>query len=338
MRKKNIIYSLIVLALMLIVYQYRKATQSEPQRLIELRGPTMGTTYQIKYIGSRVMQKEVDSLLVAFNQSLSTYIPESEISVFNQQDSFSFQSPYFLQVIQGSKKIYEMTEGAFDPTVLPLVKAWGFGPKKDSVLKDPNLDSLLAYIGFDKISFDEKNIHKKKSGIQLDFNAIAQGQSTDVIAAYLEKNGVSRYMIEIGGEVICKGKNPSDELWSIGIENPYSEEKGGDKIFAIVNLENAALATSGNYRKFYIRDGKKYPHTINPKTGRPVEHSLLSATVVTASCMDADALATSFMVMGKDKAIEFVKKHADIHIFLIYEENGKLQTYMSDGMMKMIKK
>ncbi len=319
------------------VYWYRESQKKAlPMRIIELRGETMGTTYNIKYVGNLILQKEVDSVLKEFNKSLSTYIPDSEISVFNANEEFIFVSPYFPQVLKASKKIHALTEGAFDPTVLPLVKAWGFGSQKIAFDKEPNVDSLLSFVGMDNLVFDEKTVKKKKSGVQLDFNAIAQGQGADVIADFLDKNGVANCMVEIGGEVVCKGAKPDGTVWTIGIENPLYEEKGGEKIFAVVTLKDAALTTSGNYRKFYVKDGKKFPHTINPKTGRPVQHNLLSATVVAPSCMEADALATAFMVMGKEKSIEFLAKNPDIHLFLISEEEGKLSTWLSEGMKKII--
>jgi thiamine biosynthesis lipoprotein len=323
---------------MYAVYLYRQDRQPEaPMRLIELRGFTMGTTYQIKYIGNKVLQKEIDSVLRDFNQSLSTYIPGSEISVFNETEQFKFVSPYFPQVLKISKKIHDLTAGAFDPTVMPLVKAWGFGPNKTEYEKEPNIDSLLQFVGMDKLAFDEKEVRKKLKGVQLDFNAVAQGQASDVIAKFLEGFGFENYMVEIGGEIICRGKNANNETWTIGIENPLYETEGGQRVFAVASLDNAALVTSGNYRKFYVKDGKKFAHTLDPKTGRPVSHNLLSATVVTASCADADALATAFMVMGKERAIAFAEKHSDIHIFLIYEENGKLTSFASEGMKKFLK-
>jgi thiamine biosynthesis lipoprotein len=189
----------------------------------------------------------------------------------------------------------------------------------------------------DKLAFDEKEVRKKLKGVQLDFNAVAQGQASDVIAKFLEGFGFENYMVEIGGEIICRGKNANNETWTIGIENPLYETEGGQRVFAVASLDNAALVTSGNYRKFYVKDGKKFAHTLDPKTGRPVSHNLLSATVVTASCADADALATAFMVMGKERAIAFAEKHSDIHIFLIYEENGKLTSFASEGMKKFLK-
>jgi thiamine biosynthesis lipoprotein len=340
--KKNVIFSALLLIAIIAVWFYRNQSQSIDSQAnvpsIQVQGETMGTTYTIKYIDpqNRNLKKEIDSILIAFNQSLSTYIPDSEISIFNSKaDSIQFQSPFFYPVLKRSKEIFERSEGAFDPTVMPLVKAWGFGPNRKDQIEKPKIDSLLLLIGFENLEFDEKKVKKLKKNVQIDFNAIAQGYGVDVIGDFLEENKISNYMIEIGGEVLCKGKNEDGKLWSIGIENPQFEEKGGQQVQAIIQLDNQALATSGNYRKFYLKDGKKYAHTINPKTGYPVQHSLLSATVVASDAISADAYATSMMVLGKDKAIALAKKEG-LEIFLVYDDNGQIKTYTSEKIKKVI--
>jgi thiamine biosynthesis lipoprotein len=340
--KKNVIFSALLLIAIIAVWFYRNQSQSIDSQAnvpsIQVQGETMGTTYTIKYIDpqNRNLKKEIDSILIAFNQSLSTYIPDSEISIFNSKaDSIQFQSPFFYPVLKRSKEIFERSEGAFDPTVMPLVKAWGFGPNRKDQIEKPKIDSLLLLIGFENLEFDEKKVKKLKKNVQIDFNAIAQGYGVDVIGDFLEENKISNYMIEIGGEVLCKGKNEDGKLWSIGIENPQFEEKGGQQVQAIIQLDNQALATSGNYRKFYLKDGKKYAHTIHPKTGYPVQHSLLSATVVASDAISADAYATSMMVLGKDKAIELAKTEG-LEIFLVYDDNGQIKTYTSEKIKKVI--
>lgn len=335
--KKNIIYSAVLLVFICGLWLYRNSQSTTDQqttaKLMLVEGETMGTTYSIKYLDSqqRNFKQGIDSILVLFSQCLSTYIPDSEISTFNNKiDSIQFKLPFFYPVLSRSKEVYEASGGAFDPTVMPLVKTWGFGPNKKDQIERPKIDSILNFVGFGYLSFDENGLKKNKSNVQIDFNAIAQGYGVDVIGNFLKEKQIEHFMIEIGGEVLCKGKNEQEKIWTIGIANPQFEEKGGAEVQAIVQMDNKALATSGNYRKFYMKDGKKYAHTIDPKTGYPVLHSLLSATVFAADAMTADAFATAMMVLGKDKAIELAKKE-NLDIFLVYDENGKTQTYISEG-------
>ncbi|HAI75637.1 MAG TPA: thiamine biosynthesis protein ApbE [Microscillaceae bacterium] len=334
--QKNIIYSVLLLASISAVYLYRAAQRPV---LMEIRGEAMGTTYQIKYLDykSRQFKSSVDSLLLVFNQSLSTYQKDTEISAFNQDSAktITFKLPFFYPVLAKSLEIYKATDGAFDPTVAPLVNAWGFGFKTEKFPDSSRVDTLRRLVGFEKINFDKNQVTKLKKGVMLDFNAIAQGYGVDVVAQFFEKQGIQNYMIEIGGEVLCKGKNAEDKFWSIGIANPTYEASGGSPTQAIVQLENKALATSGNYRKFYIIDKKKYSHTVNPKTGYPVQHSLLSATVIAKDCMSADAYATAFMVMGLDKAKQFLAQNPSLDAYFVYANaDGSLATYMTKGLEK----
>lgn len=338
--KKNIIYSAVLLVVIAGLWFYRNSNapsntaNQQVKRTIAVHGETMGTTYTVKYLDNeeRNFKQAIDSILILFNQCLSTYIPDSEISIFNNQyDSIQFKLPFFYPVLKRSQEVFEVSEGAFDPTVLPLVKAWGFGPNRKDQMEQPKIDSLLQLIGFQNLKFDESGVKKLKKNVQIDFNAIAQGYAVDVIGDFLKERKINDFMVEIGGEVLCKGKNEEDKWWTIGIENPQFEEKGGEQVQAIVQMENRALATSGNYRKYYVKEGKKYAHTINPKTGYPVQHSLLSASVLALDAMSADAFATAMMVMGKDKAIELAKKQ-NLAIFLVYDENGQTKTYTSEGL------
>jgi thiamine biosynthesis lipoprotein len=335
--KKNIIYSAVLVVVIMGFWFYRNSKPAEKQmlnHLVVVNGETMGTTYNIKYLDEkgRNFKSEIDAILINFSQCLSTYIPDSEISTFNYKtDSIRFVQPYFYPVLKRSREIFEASEGAFDPTVMPLIRFWGFGPDKNEKMSQTGaIDSLVRLIGFQFLSFDELGVKKLKKNVQIDFNAIAQGYGVDVIGDFLKSKGVQDMMVEIGGEVLCKGKNEDGKWWTIGIENPQFEEKGGAEVQAIVQMDNKALATSGNYRKFYVKDGKRYAHTINPKTGYPVAHSLLSATVFASDAMSADAYATAMMVMGKDKAIELAQKQ-NLEIFLVYDENGQTQTYISEN-------
>lgn len=302
---------------------------------IELNGFAQGTTYHIVYINSKGdnFQRSIDSLLIEIDNSLSTYNKKSIISKFNQADSVLEVDKMFLDVFQKSKEIYSATEGAFDPTVTHLVNAWGFGFQNLEKTDSSTIDSLVKYVDFERINVVNKNkIVKENKNLMLDFNAIAQGYSVDVIADFLANKGIGNYMVELGGEVKAFGKNRNQQYWRIGIDKPI-ENQTERAIEAIVSLKNKALATSGNYRKFYEKDGVKYSHTINPKTGYPVKHSLLSATVVADNCAVADAYATVFMVVGLEKAKEILIQNKKLEAILIFEnQDRKLETFISDGL------
>jgi thiamine biosynthesis lipoprotein len=337
--KKNIVYSLILLLLVAIVYFYRKNQLNPVEQIVEksigkvvFTGSTMGTTYRIVYLDQekRDFKNEVDSILIVFNESLSTYIQDSEISRFNRTDTLFFNLPYFYTVLETGKTVYEQTAGAFDPTVAPLVNLWGFGPGGPQLKDSVNIDALLSLVDYSLIRFDEEKVWKTKEGVELDFSAIAKGYGVDVVATFLSEKGIQNMLVEIGGELVAKGVNEEGELWKVGINRP-EEEASSNELYSIVALSNQGMATSGNYRNFYEVDGLKISHTIDPKTGRPVSHGLLSATVLAKNCMNADAIATSIMVMGKEGAIE-LQKNADFEIFLIYsDKDGALKSYASEG-------
>lgn len=343
--RKNIIYSIILLLIVFIVFLYRKnqqdpnllATAEEPNKMV-ITGQTMGTTYRAVYLDDqrRDFKQEIDSVFLAFNQSLSTYIPESEISRFNRKDTLQIESIFFLPVLEASKEVFEQTGGAFDPTIGPLTNIWGFGPegaqRKDSV----EIRDILRVVDFNLVSFNQKQVIKQRQGVQLDFSAIAKGYGVDVMADYLEAQGITNMLVEIGGELVGKGVNEHGELWKIGINRP-DEESAADELFSIIALKDQALATSGNYRNFYERDGIRYSHTISPTTGYPVRHGLLSATVLAENCMLADAYATALMVMGTEEAIALQERLGNIEIFLIFnDEEGNLATYVSEGLKPFI--
>jgi thiamine biosynthesis lipoprotein len=338
--QKNAIYSVVLVALMVLVYQYRKNSNEKEttpplaSKQVSIQGYTMGSTYNVKYLddAGRDFSTQIDSILLLFNKSLSTYDTTSEISQFNKKGETIFHLPYFYTVLARSEEIHRLTEGAFDPTILPLIKLWGFNKEKASLERIPTqvqIDSIKKFIGFDKITFDEKGVKKLISEVGLNFNAIAPGYAADIVAAFLREKNIQNYMVDIGGEFVCKGKNAQNEYWKIGIENPIVAEQGGREAQAIVALQDAALATSGNYRNFYWKENRKYPHTISPFTGAPVQHNLLSATVIAKDGMSADAFATAMMVLGKEKAIELAQKE-QLQIFLIYADSlGALKTYQS---------
>ena len=341
--RKNIIYSIVLLVAVMLVYSWRNRDQTDTTITettvavagkISLSGKTMGTTYNVTYLDeeSRDLQSSIDSLLEVFNQSLSTYIPDSELSTFNSRDTLNFELPYLLKVVEASKKVYDNTNGAFDPTVGPLVNIWGFGPGGPELKDSVDIKNLLATVGFDKIEYDHKQLRKKISGIYLDFSAIAKGYGSDVVADFLKNRGISNYLVEIGGELVANGVNEKGELWKVGVNRPVESANASDLI-SIIALKDRAMATSGNYRNYYMRDSVKISHTINPATGYPVNHTLLSATVLASDCMTADAYATAMMVMGKDEAIQLDEKLDEIEVFLIYDDGmGGFKTFASESL------
>lgn len=329
--KRSRIYLIVLVIVIFAVYTYR---ENKPKEVL-VQGETMGTiAYNVKYLDKkkRNFKVQIDSLLKDFNQALSTYIPDSEISTFNLKGKVSFQLPYFYEVLEASNAVHQATGGAFDPTVGPLVDAWGFGDGKFIGPDSTQVDSLLEFIGLDKIKYDMNYASKEVPGVKLNFSAIAKGQAIDVVAEWLASQGMKNYMVEIGGEVRAQGKNLEGEIWTIGIETPDEKRIGG--LFDAIYLENQGMATSGNYRNYRIlEDGRKVAHTIDPSTGYPKMQTLLSATVIAPTCMLADAYATACMVLGKDKSIELIESNPTLECYLIYaDENGETATYLSSGL------
>lgn len=303
----------------------------------KIKGLTQGTYYSIAYIDNnhRNLKEEIDSILVEFSKSLSQYDSTSTISKFNNCTDSSLIDELIKTVYSESKNIAELTNGSFDYTIAPLVNAWGFGWKEGINPDSSTIDSLLNYVDYKSITFNNNYLIKSNKNIVIDFNSIAQGYSVDIVSNYLEKLNINNFLVEIGGEIKAKGKKKSGQSWIVGISNP--ETTNNNPIIRKVKLDNKSMATSGNYRKFYIKDEKKYSHTINPNTGYPVEHNLLSATVITDKCIIADAYATAFMVMGVEKTKQFLTNHPEIEVFLIYyNENNKLKTFSTKWFKKYI--
>ena len=335
MQKRRIL--IIVLAVGILIV-FRKLNPMESPVLQHVTGTTMGSIpYSIKYMASEdaFFKKEIDSILVAFNQSLSTYIPNSEISKFNQNDTIIFESTFFYPVLQMSEEMFVNSKGAYDPTIGPLVNAWGFGPKKKSSLDSALVDSLLQVVGFEQITYDEQ-MATKPPYTYLDFSASAKGYALDVIAQFLHAQGVDNYMVEIGGEVRCHGQNQNQTVWRIGIERPEMTQNVGNA-YATVFVNNRSLATSGNYRNYYKENGKIISHTISPFTGYNVTHNLLSASIFAPNCTLADGYATACMVMGLEESINMIEKLNGIDGFFIYsDENGELKYYATAGIESQI--
>ncbi|MFA6400751.1 MAG: FAD:protein FMN transferase [Salinivirgaceae bacterium] len=313
---------------------------TEKASYIRNSGYIQGTTYHFIYESpnGKDYQLELDAELRRFDLSLSNYEPYSIISRMNRNDSDVLADELFETCFKKAMEISETTDGAFDITVGPLVNAWGFGFEKENKIDNSMIDSLMKLVGFHKVKLIDKKLIKEDPKIKIDVNAIAQGYSVDVIAMFLEKKKVKNYMVEIGGELRVQGLNDKGLLWRIGIDKPIegSTERNRE-LQEIVSLNNLILSTSGNYRKFYEKDGIKYSHTINPKTGYPSKSNLLSASVAAADCMTADALSTAFMVMGTEKSIELVNQLKNIEVYFIsIDSTNQYQVYASDGFKKMI--
>ncbi len=326
----------LIFILLLSVLTSCKEEVSESYKKLE--GMALGTTFHITMYDSagKIEEMQIDSLIHVMNRSLSTYLPNSDISKINKGDSTVLIDDIFKEVFNKSLKIYKETEGAFDPTIGTLVNAWGFGPLEG--IKDMNkekVDSLMTFVGFDQLTLKGNRIIKKHQETFLDFNANAKGFTVDLIGRYLESKGVTNYLVEIGGEIRARGVNNRGEPWRIAIESPNFD--GSRSFQAIVTLEGASIATSGNYRKFKIDSvsGEKYAHTIDTRTGYPSKSNLLSASVIgNIDCADADGYATAFMAMGLEKSRKFLKAHDDLKAFLIYSDvSGELKTYKTDNLI-----
>lgn len=307
---------------------------------IRNEGETQGTYYSVVYLQpeGKDLQSLIEQKLKEFDASLSTYNPNSVISKINRNADSVITDIYFDEMYNQAYMISELSHGAFDITVGPLVRAWGFGFDGQSRDKSPRLDTILPHIGYHKIKLENHKLIKNDPKIILDAGAIAQGQSSDVIGALLEANGCENYMVEIGGEVFCKGLNPKGKKWKIGVDKPIDDPADENKeLQTIVGISGVGLSTSGNYRQFYIRDGKKYAHEINPHTGFPVDHNLLSATVIAPSCIQADAFATAFMVLGVDSSLAICQRVKNIECYLIYSNaSGEFQVAQTEGFKKYI--
>lgn len=314
--------------------------EEDPGVWIKLGGVTQGTTYSVTYqsTDSTSYQEDLEQVLKRFDLSLSTYLPSSVISRINRNDPEVLPDTCFMICFRTAREVYDATGGVFDITVAPIVNAWGFGFTERAEIDSFLIDSLLAYVGMEKVRLINGEIEKDMDGVMLDMNAIAQGYSVDVLVEFLESKGLSNYLVEIGGEVRTMGHNPEGLKWRVGIDRPIEGlQIPGVELQAIVELTDLSLATSGNYRKFYEEDGMKYSHTIDPVTGYPVQHGLLSATVLAGDCMRADAYATAFMVMGFEKSREFLLNRSDLDAYLIYnDENGEYIVWYTDGMKKIL--
>jgi thiamine biosynthesis lipoprotein len=330
-------YSLIVLCSILC------SCNSEKKEIIKngSRGGVFGTSYSIIYLADKTLdyQQEIDSVFQVVNTSLSTYIPDSDISKINRGDSTLRVDHMFQDVFELSKEIHRVTKGYFDPTVGVLVNAWGFGPEQQMLMDSISVDSLLQFVGFDKVQISQEHkVLKENSNIYFDFNAIAKGYAIDRVAVLLDEKGIQNYLIEIGGEVVGKGINTiKSKPWAVGIDNPVNEFNRESKI--ALRLNNRALASSGNYRKFRIDEvtGQKYVHTIDPITGFTKNSNTLGVTILADDCATADGYATACMAMDLEEAKHLVLSDDSLDAYIIYaDDKGSIQEFLTEGFKKLI--
>ncbi len=325
------------LAILLLISCCKPVSKGE---YYSVQGFTQGTTYSITYQHPTLsdLHVEIDSILRVFDSSLSSYESTSIISSVNKNAPNVLTDSMFRTVFRESSRVYQVTGGAFDITLAPLINAWGFGPGQQQDVDSVLVDSLLQYVGMDKISLVGDRVHKTNPHVRLNVNAIAQGYSVDVVAAYLEDLACKNFMVEIGGEIRTKGMNPKGNFWRIGVDRPeVGSMIPGKQLQVIISMHNRSLATSGNYRKFYEKDGVMITHSIDPATGYPKASNLLSVSILTDECMTADAYATACMVMGLKKAKVFVENQKGVDAYFIYgDEFGNYQVWHTDGIKKYI--
>ena len=307
-------------------------------------GQTMGTTYHITIANNQadaareVLQQDINQLLVGVNQSFSTYIDSSEVSQLNKYKGTGGQvkSAPFIEVLNEALRISKITGGAYDITVGPLVNLWGFGPtfKEDNPPSSDDISSALRSVGYKNIIFEEETrlVKKLKPDMYIDFSSIAKGYGVDQVAKFIESKGFMDYMVEIGGEMRVRGNNPNGTMWRIAVEKPESSKR---VIQRVINVSDIAMATSGDYRNFFIKDGVQFSHTIDPTTGSPVQHNLASVTVLASNCMTADALATAFMVLGEKKGYDLAVENKLAALFLLKDDGG-FKEVMTPSFQKLI--
>ena len=291
-------------------------------------GFIFGTVYNISYQSDKSLKAEIEAEMKRVDAEFSMFNDSSTVSRFNRGERPRL-SKMFLEVYKLASAVNKETEGAFDPTVAPLVNIWGFGFKKRQIPDKAIIDSLRDLVGWQRISIQEGHFCKEDPRIILDFSAVAKGFGVDHVANLFRNLGIQNFMVEIGGEIVAQGTNPKGDAWRIGINKPDDDSTGtNNDLQEVIEVRDGALATSGNYRNFYMEGGRKIAHTIDPKTGYPAQQSILSSTVKAPSCAMADGYATAFMVMGMERSQEFLKSHPQLQAYFIYaDENGQYQTW-----------
>lgn len=327
----------IVFLLFLIVGSIYIIRQQNTMPYQHNTGQIFGTTYHITYQSDKDLHREILQRLQLVDQTFSTFNDESIISKINRNEPVKLNQ-MFIEVFDLAKTVSKDSHGAFDITVAPLVNVWGFGFKSGTPPTKAVIDSLRHLTGYEKVKLIGSKVRKQDPRIMLDCSAIAKGYGSDVVAQYLRSRDVENFMIEIGGEIVVQGNSDKRLPWKIGVTKPTDDStQVNNELQTVLNVTNTAMATSGNYRRFYYKNGKKYAHTIDPKTGYPVQHNILSATVLANTCAKADAYATSFMVLGLEKTQQVLQHHPDLMVYLIYADGqGKNKVWYSPSLKKAI--
>ena len=336
-QKKRLIWQVPFLML-LIVGTVLIIRQQHNMPYQKCAGSIFGTIYHITYQHEENLEAELVAKMQEVDSALSMFNEKSIISNINRNEK-NEPNEMFINVFQLAQQVSDDTYGAFDITVAPLVNAWGFGFRNSEMPTQHAVDSLRAIVGYKKVRFDGKHVVKDDPRITLDCSGIAKGYAVDVVAQLLDKKGVTNYMVEIGGEISTRGISEKRLPWKIGVTKPTNDpEQEDNELQAIINVTDKCMATSGNYRNFYYKNGKRYAHTIDPKTGYPVQHNILSATVLSSKCARADAYATAFMVMGFDSAQKVLERNPDLMAYLIYDEKGENRVWYSSALKDKIQK
>ena len=343
---KSLLYLSTAICLLCIVLMRQHKQQEEGQvgdSFTRIEGSVFHTFYHIQYNDPTDYHTDIKRLFAEFDGSLSMFNDTSVITRMNQNDPSVKANSYVRTVIDKALEVSRRTDGAFDITVAPLVNLWGFGFKNSDKVNQQMVDSILPFVGYEGISLDEDGtLHKNDPRTILDASSIAKGYMCDVVANFLEAQGVRDYMVEIGGELAIGGHNPKGNLWSVGINQPVNDslQVGNAELRDIMHLTGRGVATSGNYRNFYYKDGQRYAHTIDPKTGYPVQQDILSSTVIAPDCMTADAYATAFMVMGSERALEVLAADTTLMAYFIVSVAGADSTDViySEGLKQMLRK
>ncbi len=314
---------------------------SEDNNLIKVKftGEAQGTYYAVTYFekDGQNYQQDIDLLLENYDKSVSVYLPNSIISRINNNDTTVVTDSYFNENFKKSMEVSRKTNGAFDVTVGPLINAWGFGLEKRADIDSLMIDSLLQFVGYKTVILKNNKIIKEDPRMIINFNAIAQGYSADIVGQFLESKGIKNYLVDIGGEVLAKGTKEDGNEWIVGIQVPTKTKEGKIEAEATVYLKDKALATSGSYRMYYEKNGVRYSHTIDPSTGYPVKHSLLSVSVLADNGITADAYATAFMVMGLEKSKKFLAANKDLDAYFIFSaSNGQDSTFATQGIKELL--
>ena len=342
---KRIIYIIVAIGLVALAMCRTKEAETQVLSYHKLEGTVFHTIYHITYQGERDYHDEIKQLFKDFDGSLSMFNDTSIITRMNNCDTSVVANRYFRHVFTKAMEVSEATGGAFDITVAPLVNLWGFGFKNSDNVSQAAIDSILQFVGYKTVHLDEEgHLHKDDPRTIMDASSIAKGYMSDVVADFLKEQGVENYMVEIGGEVALNGVNPKGSRWSIGINKPTDDStQVNSELQDILYMSEGGVATSGNYRNFYYKDGKKYAHTIDPHTGYPIQQDILSSTVIARDCMTADAYATAFMVLGKEKAMEVLAKDTTLMAYFIVDApdadgNGGYEIVYSPALEQRLKR